>query len=131
MSDCLSKRLSMAVIGSYIIITQLIVLYNYIHTIQQGVGTHPCPVTISRVLHNTDQEVSAPTVSRHNIHQLSMVITSTLYPAPDTIVSLYTVSLNRIGCVTVLLDLRTTKSSPWSSSMSLFPVSTTSVTGSR
>ena len=63
--------------------------------------------------------MSAPNVSKHNrhqlSHQLSVVIASTLYPAPDTIVSLYTESPNRIGGDIVLLDLRTTKSSTWSS----------------
>ena len=105
---------------------------SYYSSIQQGVDTHPCLVTIYRLFTDTGQEVSAPNVSKHNrhqlSHQLSVVIASTLYPAPDTIVSLYTESPNRIGGDIVLLDLRTTKSSTWSSIMSLFPVSTTSVT---
>ena len=105
---------------------------SYYSSIQQGVDTHPCLVTIYRLFTDTGQEVSAPNVSTHNrhqlSHQLSVVIASTLYPAPDTIVSLYTESPNRIGGDIVLLDLRTTKSSTWSSIMSLFPVSTTSVT---
>ena len=104
---------------------------SYYSSIQQGIDTHPCLVTIYRLFTDTGQEVSAPNVSTHNRHQLSVVIASTLYPAPDTIVSLYTESPNRIGGDIVLLDLRTTKSSTWSSIMSLFPVSTTSVTGSR
>ena len=78
-----------------------------------------------------NKEPNVSTHNRHQLsHQLSVVIASTLYPAPDTIVSLYTESPNRIGGDIVLLDLRTTKSSTWSSMMSLFPVSTTSVTGS-
>ena len=107
----------------------------YYSSIQQGVDTRPCLVTIYRLFTDTGQEVSAPNVSTHNrhqlSHQLSVVIASTLYPSPDTIVSLYTESPIRIGGNIVLLDLRTTKSSTWSSIKSLFPVSTTSVTGSR
>ena len=110
-------------------------LVSYYSSVKQGVDRHPCLVTINILLTDTGQEVSAPTVSTDNRHQLShqlfVVIASTLYPAPDTIVSLYTESPNRIGGDTVLLDLRTTKSSTWSSIMSLFPVTTTSVTGSR
>ena len=53
-------------------------------------------MTISRLLTDTGQEVLASTVFRDNRHQLSKVIASTLYPAPDTIVSLYTES-NRWG----------------------------------
>ena len=60
-------------------------------------------IKIFVLLTDTGQEVS--TVFRDNRHQLSKVIASTLYPAPDTIVSLYTVSPNRIGGDTVLLDL--------------------------
>ena len=65
---------------------------SYYSNIQQGVDTHPCLVTIHRLFTDTGQEVSAPNVSKHNrhqlSHQLSVVIASTLYPAPDTIVSL-------------------------------------------
>ena len=108
LSDCLSQPLHMAV---------------------------PCLVTIYSLFTDTGQEVLAPAVSTHNrhqlSHQLSVVTTSTLYPAQDTIVSLYTVSPNRIGGDTVLLDLRLTTSSTRSSIVSLFPVSATSITGSR
>ena len=50
-------------------------------SIQQGVDTHPCLVTIYRLFTDTGQEVSAPNVSTHNrhklSHQLSVVIAST------------------------------------------------------
>ena len=108
---------------------------SYYSCIQQGVDRHPCLVTIYSLFTDTGQEVLAPAVSTHNrhqlSHQLSVVTTSTLYPAQDTIVSLYTVSPNRIGGDTVLLDLRLTTSSTRSSIVSLFPVSATSITGSR
>ena len=126
LADCLSEPPHMVVIWSQV---------SECSSVKQGVDTHPYLVTIYRLFPDTGQEVSAPTVSTHNrhqlSHQLSVVIASTLYPAPDTIVSLYTESPNRIGGDTVPLDLRTTKSSTGSSIMSLFPVSTTSVTGSR
>ena len=113
--------------GSYIVTSVI----SYYSCMQQGVDRHPCLVTIYNMFTDTGQEVLAPTVSTHNrhklSHQLSVVTASTLYPAPD-IVSLYTVSLNRIGGVTVLLDLRMTTSSTRSSIMSFFRVSTTSVT---
>ena len=54
---------------------------SYYSSIQQGVDTHPCLVTIYRLFTDTDQEVSAPNVSTHNrhqlSHQLSVVIAST------------------------------------------------------
>ena len=117
--------------GSYIVASVI----SYYSCMQQGVDRHPCLVTIYSLFTVTGQEVLAPTVSTHNrhplSHQLSVVTASTLYPARDTIVSLYTVSPNRIGGDTVLLDLRMTTSSTRSSIMSFFHVSTTSVTGSR
>ena len=116
--------------GSYIVASVI----SYYSCMQQG-DRHPCLVTIYSLFTDTGQEVLAPTVSTHNrhqlSHQLSVVTASTLYPAPDTIVSLYTVSPNRIGGDSVLLDLRMTTSSTRSSIMSFFRVSTTSVTGSR
>ena len=117
--------------GSYIVTSVL----SYYSCMQQGVDRNPCLVTIYSMFTDTGQELLAPTVSTHNIHQLShqlsVVTASTLYPAPDTIVSLYTVSPNRIGGDTVLLDLRMTTSYTRSSIMSFFRVSTTSATGSR
>ena len=117
--------------GSYVVTSVI----SYYSCMQQGVYRHPCLVTIYSLFTVTGQEVLAHTVSTHNrhqlSHQLSVVTASTLYPAPDTIVSLYTVSPNRIGGDTVLLDLRMTTSSTRSSIMSFFRVSTTSVTGSR
>ena len=117
--------------GSYIVASVI----SYYSCMQQGVDRHPCLVTIYSLFNDTGHEVLAPTVSTHNrhqlSHQLSVVKASTLYPAPDTIVSLYTVSPNRIGGDTVLLDLRMITSSTRSSIMSFFRVSTTSVTGSR
>ena len=54
---------------------------SYYSSIQQGVDTHPCLVTIYRLFTDTGQEVSAPNVSKHNrhqlLHQLSVVIAST------------------------------------------------------
>ena len=120
--------------GRYIV-ARFRVLYHTIQVSNKVFDTHPCLVTIYRLLPDTGREVSAPTVSTHNrhqlSHQLSVVIASTLYLVPDTIVSLYTESPNRIGGDTVLLDLRTTRSSTWSSIMSLSRVSKTSVTASR
>ena len=55
---------------------------SYYSSIQQGVDTHPCLVTIYRLFTDTGQEVSAPNVSTHNrhqlSHQLSVVIASTI-----------------------------------------------------
>ena len=77
-------------------------LISYYSSVKQGVDRHPCLVTIYRLLTGTGQEVSAPTVSIDNRHQLShqlfVLIASTLYPAPDTIVSLYTESNRRGHC---------------------------------
>ena len=55
---------------------------SYYSSIQQGVDTHPCLVTIYRLFTDTGQEVSAPNASKHNrhmqlSHQLSVVIAST------------------------------------------------------
>ena len=56
---------------------------SYYSSIQQGVDTHPCLVTIYRLFTDTGQEVSAPNVSTHNrhqlSHQLSVVIASTIH----------------------------------------------------
>ena len=70
LSDCLLGQPSMAVIQSPLSECHIIVSNT------RGVGTHSCPVTISRVLHNTDQEVSAPSVSRHDSYLRALTHTS-------------------------------------------------------
>ena len=60
---------------------------SYYSSIQQGVDTDPCLVTIYRLFTDTGQEVSAPNVSKHNrhqlSHQLSVVIDSTTVNTPS------------------------------------------------
>ena len=67
---------------------------SYYSSIQQGVDTHPCLVTIYRLFTDTGQEVSAPNVSKHNrhqlSHQLSVVIAST-HPSPGHTQTLFKV----------------------------------------
>ena len=57
-------------------------LISYYSSVKQGINTHPCLETIYRTFTDTGQEVSAPTVSTHNRHQLShqlfVVIASTV-----------------------------------------------------
>ena len=71
LSDCLSEPPHIAVI----------IVVSECSSVKQGVDTHPCLVTIYRLFPDTGQEVSAPTVSTHNrhqlSHQLSVVIAST------------------------------------------------------
>ena len=58
-------------------------LVSYYSSVKQGVDRHPCLVTIYRLLTDIGQDVSAPTVSTDNRHQLShqlfVVIASTQF----------------------------------------------------
>ena len=75
LSDCLSEPPHMAVIYSQV---------SGFSSVKQGVDTNPCLVNMYRLFPDTGQEVSAPTVSTHNrhqlSHQLSVVIASTSCP---------------------------------------------------
>ena len=84
LSECMSEPPHMAVIWSQV---------SECSSVKQGVDKHPCLVTIYRLFPDTGQEVSAPTVSTHNrhqlSHQLSVVIASTNVTNRSTGVACY------------------------------------------